>query len=179
MFLYLIHLFYLFCSKLFSQSETIFTNDEHKILSRLSHKILPWDCTLVIVIVIVVVSKQLRLLHGRVGDSTILINSLSPQMSELAEDAIASWCGDIVGHFVADQEWALETCRAQIWSFHFWHFRCLSDILATSCTIRDESRATFEIPSMWLNIIIYPILFHICYFELWLLLNFSKCSALK
>ena len=25
--------------------------------------------------------------------------SLSPRMSELVEDAVASWCGDIVGHF--------------------------------------------------------------------------------
>ena len=46
-----------------------------------------------------VASKQLRLLHGRVEDSTIVVNSLSPQMSELVEDAISSWCGDIVGHF--------------------------------------------------------------------------------
>ena len=46
-----------------------------------------------------VASKQLRLLHGRDGDSTIVVNSLSPQMSELVEDAIASWCGDIVGNF--------------------------------------------------------------------------------
>ena len=37
-----------------------------------------------------VASKQLRLLHGRVGDSTIVVNYLSPQMSELVEDAIAS-----------------------------------------------------------------------------------------
>ena len=37
-----------------------------------------------------VASKQLRLLHGRVGDSTIVVNSLSPQMSELVEDVIAS-----------------------------------------------------------------------------------------
>ena len=36
MFLYLIHLLYLFYIKLFSQSETIFINDEYKILSRLS-----------------------------------------------------------------------------------------------------------------------------------------------
>ena len=28
-----------------------------------------------------------------------MVNSLSPQMSELVEDAIASGCGDIVGHF--------------------------------------------------------------------------------
>ena len=34
-------------------------------------------------------SKQLRLLDGRVGDSTTVVNSLSPQMSELVEDAIA------------------------------------------------------------------------------------------
>ena len=45
------------------------------------------------------VSKQLRLLHGRVWDSTTVVNSLSPQMIQLVEDAIASWCGDIVGHF--------------------------------------------------------------------------------
>ena len=37
-----------------------------------------------------VASKQLRLLHGRVGDSTIVVHSLSPQMSELVEDAIDS-----------------------------------------------------------------------------------------
>ena len=37
-----------------------------------------------------VASKQLRLLHGRVRDSTIVVNSLSPQTSELVEDAIAS-----------------------------------------------------------------------------------------
>ena len=35
-----------------------------------------------------VASKQLRLLHGRVEDSTTLVNSI--QMSELVEDAIAS-----------------------------------------------------------------------------------------
>ena len=45
------------------------------------------------------VSKQVRLLRGRVGDSTTLVKSLSPQMSELVEDAVASYCGDIVGHF--------------------------------------------------------------------------------
>ena len=45
------------------------------------------------------VSQQLRLLHGRVGDSTTSANSLRFQMGELVEDAVASWCGDIVGHF--------------------------------------------------------------------------------
>ena len=35
MFLYLIHLLYLFYIQLFSQSETIYTNDEHTILRRL------------------------------------------------------------------------------------------------------------------------------------------------
>ena len=34
--------------------------------------------------------KQLRLLHGRAGDSTTVVNYLRPQMSELVEDAIAS-----------------------------------------------------------------------------------------
>ena len=37
-----------------------------------------------------VVSKQIRLLHGRVGETTTLVNSLSTQMSELSEDAVAS-----------------------------------------------------------------------------------------
>ena len=37
-----------------------------------------------------VVSEQLILLHGRVGDSTTLVNFLSPQMSELVEDAVPS-----------------------------------------------------------------------------------------
>ena len=46
-----------------------------------------------------VVSEQLRLLNDRVGDSTTSVNSLSPQISELVKDAVASWCGDIVWHF--------------------------------------------------------------------------------
>ena len=37
-----------------------------------------------------VASKQLRLLHGRVWDSTIVVNSLSPQMSELVEVCIVT-----------------------------------------------------------------------------------------
>ena len=37
-----------------------------------------------------VAPKQLRLLHGRVVNSTTLVNYLSPQMSELVEDAVAS-----------------------------------------------------------------------------------------
>ena len=41
----------------------------------------------------------MRLLHGRVEDSTTVVNSLSPRMSELVEDAVVSCCGDIVGHF--------------------------------------------------------------------------------
>ena len=47
-------------------------------------------CALGYLWILGVASKQLRLLHGRVGDSTIVVNSLSPQMSELVEDAIAS-----------------------------------------------------------------------------------------
>ena len=46
--------------------------------------------------ILIVVSKQLRLLRGRVGASTTLVNSLSPQMNELVKDAVASCCGDIV-----------------------------------------------------------------------------------
>ena len=49
--------------------------------------------------ILAVASEQLWLLHSRVGDSTTVVNSLSPQMSELVKDAIAFWCGDIVGHF--------------------------------------------------------------------------------
>ena len=37
-----------------------------------------------------IASKPLRLLHGRVGDSTIVVNSSSAQMSDLVEDTIAS-----------------------------------------------------------------------------------------
>ena len=44
-----------------------------------------------------VVSKQLRLLPGRVGHSTTLVNSLIPQMSELVEEDVAS--GETVEHF--------------------------------------------------------------------------------
>ena len=40
--------------------------------------------------IIGVVLKQLRLLHGQVEDSTTLVNSLSPQMSQLVKDAVAS-----------------------------------------------------------------------------------------
>ena len=57
------------------------------------------SCAYLLTWILGVASKQLRLLHGRIGDSTIVLNSLSPQMSELVEDTIASWCGDIVGHF--------------------------------------------------------------------------------
>ena len=46
-------------------------------------------CTYLETWILGVVSKQLRLLRGRVEDSTTLVNSLSPQMSELVEDAVA------------------------------------------------------------------------------------------
>ena len=39
---------------------------------------------------LLVASKLLRLLDSRVVDSTTLVNFLSPQMSELVEDDIAS-----------------------------------------------------------------------------------------
>ena len=78
------------------------------------------------------VSKQLRLLHGRVRDSTTLVNSLSPQWAIRGCSCFLmrwhSWA------FLAHQEWAPETCQAQILIFQFLHFRRLSDILATSCT---------------------------------------------
>ena len=35
----------------------------------------------------------------RVGDSTTLVNYLSHKMRLLVEDAVASCCGDTVGHF--------------------------------------------------------------------------------
>ena len=78
--------------------------------------------------------KQLRLLHGRVGDSTTVVNSLSPQMSELVKDDIASWCGDIVENFWLVRNGVEKLVELIFIFFSFKHFRCLSDILATSCT---------------------------------------------
>ena len=46
--------------------------------------------TYLLTCILEVASKQLRLLHSQAGDSTTVVNSLSPQMSELVEDAIAS-----------------------------------------------------------------------------------------
>ena len=66
-----------------------------------------------------VASKQLGLLHGRVGDSTAVVNSLSPQMGELVEDAIASWCGDIVGHFWLIRNGVEKFVELKFWIFQF------------------------------------------------------------
>ena len=55
---------------------------ERELSSRADQRVFTW--------ILGVASKQLRLLHGRVEDSTIVVNSLSPQMSELVKDAIAS-----------------------------------------------------------------------------------------
>ena len=63
------------------------------------------------------VEKQLRLLHVRVGDSTISVNSLSPQMRELVEDAVASCCSDIVGHF-----WLIRNELQKLVEFKFEFF---------------------------------------------------------
>ena len=80
--------------------------------------------------ILVVVSKQLRLLHGRNGDSTTVVNSLSPQMSELVEDAVASWCGDIVWHFwlIRNEPQKFVELKFEFFSFNtfdvsqiFWH----------------------------------------------------------
>ena len=87
--------------------------------------------------------KQLRLLHGRVGDSTTSVNSLSPQMSDLVEDVIASWCGDMVGHFwlIRNEMQKFVELKFEFFSVEDYtkgHFRCLSDILATSCTTESK-----------------------------------------
>ena len=66
-----------------------------------------------------VASKQLRLLHGRVGDSTTVENSMSPQISELVEDAIASWCSDIDGHF-----WLVRNGVKKLVKLKFEFFSC-------------------------------------------------------
>ena len=81
-----------------------------------------------------VVSKQLRLLHGRVRDSTTSVNYLSPQMSELDEDAVASWCSYIVGHFWLIRNELQKFVEVKFKFFSFNTFWCLSDILAMSCT---------------------------------------------
>ena len=77
----------------------------------LYHYILTW--------ILGVVSKQLGLLRGRVGDSTTLVNSLSPQMSELVEDAVASCCGDLVGHFWLIRNELLELVELKLELFSF------------------------------------------------------------
>ena len=66
------------------------------------------------------VSKHLRLLRGRDGDSTTLINSVGPQMSELVEDAVASCCGDIVDHFwlIRNEFQKLVELKFEIFSFN-------------------------------------------------------------
>ena len=47
-----------------------------------------------------VVLKQLSLLRCRVvGDSTTVVDSMSPTMIELIQDAVASCRGDIIEHF--------------------------------------------------------------------------------
>ena len=52
--------------------------------------IIVFDRVLTLTWILGVASKQLRLLHAQVSDSTTVVNSLSPHMSELVEDAIAS-----------------------------------------------------------------------------------------
>ena len=50
------------------------------------------------------------------------------------------------------------------------------------CTTRDKSRATFEIPSRWLNTTIYPILFHIWFLNCYSCSNFENplhCNNFK
>ena len=45
------------------------------------------------------VSKQLSLLRGRVGDTTDVVDSLGFPMRQMVQDAVASCRGDVVGHF--------------------------------------------------------------------------------
>ena len=82
-----------------------------------------------------VVSKQLRLLRDRLVDSTTLVNSLSPQMSELVEDAVASWCANIVGHFwlIRNEFQKFAELKFEFFSFNTFD---VSDILATSSVNR-------------------------------------------
>ena len=65
---------------------------EYWLINNFIDKILYLYCIIVYLLtwILGVASKQLRVLHGRVGDSTTVVNSLSPQMRELVEDAIAS-----------------------------------------------------------------------------------------
>ena len=110
-----------------------------------------------------VVSKQLRLLHGRVGDSTTLVNSLSPQISELAEDAVASWCGDIV-----------------------WHFWLIRNELQKHIKIKYEffSFNTFDVPQIFWQRVVQPrpkysyciILKGLCWVSICWILNNALCS---
>ena len=90
-----------------------------------------------------VVSKQLRLLHGRVGDSTTSVNSLSPQMSELVEDAIASWCGDIVGQFWPIRNELLKFVELKFEFFSFNTFECNVDIC--DCSLKHKQTVGISI----------------------------------
>ena len=62
-----------------------------------------------------------------------MAESSSPQMSELVEDAVAYWRGDIVGRF-----WLIrnELKKFAELKFEFFSFNTFdtSDILSTSCT---------------------------------------------
>ena len=82
-------------------------------------KFVRWLLFCVLTWILGLVSKQLRLLRGRVGDSTTLVNSLSPKMR------LAGWgcCCFLLRWrnwtFWAHQEWAPEICLAKVWIFQF------------------------------------------------------------
>ena len=66
------------------------------------------------------VSKQLIHSPWPSRDSTTFLNSLSPRMSELVEDAVASCNGDIVGHFwlIRNELQKLDDLKFEFFSFN-------------------------------------------------------------
>ena len=110
-----------------------------------------------------VASKHLGLLHGRFGDSTSVVNSFSPQKSELVEDAIASWCADIVGHF-----WLIRNGQEKLVELKFQFF----------------SFNTFEVSQIFWQQVVQPrpkysdciLLKGLCWVSVYWILNNALCS---
>ena len=74
-----------------------------------------------------IVSKQLTLLRGRVGDSTAAVGSMRPTMRKLIQDIVVSYRDNIVEHFGL-----IGMSSRNLW--------ILSDIQVTSCTSEADTK---------------------------------------
>ena len=84
------------------------------------------------------VLEWFRSSRGRVGDSTTLVNSLGPQMSELVEDAVASCCGNTVGHFLLIWNELQKLVELKLKNFSFNIFNVSQIFWQTSCTTETQ-----------------------------------------